>query len=196
MMKCLFLAKGRLDDHMNILDEMTEHIPWQRLTTPYGRGTDIPQLIETRQYKALAELIEHQSTLWQVTPWVLRELLHDLKQRAADPENVTLDEIELYIAVASSFSGQQIGSGPEEEMQMNELLDERYLWPVNEEEDELLWEEQPTSYEPEPFFGYYYFSYLLLKQVEPVFTALLNGNQELALAIRELQSLLHEAEED
>ncbi|GIO45393.1 hypothetical protein J34TS1_01580 [Paenibacillus azoreducens] len=36
---------------MDILDETTEHIPWQRLTTAYGRGTDIPRLIETRQYK-------------------------------------------------------------------------------------------------------------------------------------------------
>ncbi|MFU1795506.1 hypothetical protein ACM1RC_16705 [Paenibacillus azoreducens] len=186
-----------MENHMDILDETTEHIPWQRLTTAYGRGTDIPRLIETRQYKALAELIEHQSTLWQVTPWVLRELLRDLKRRAPSPENITLDEIELYIAVASSFSGQQIGSGPGGEIRMNELLDESYLWPEDEEEDELQWEEEePPGYGPEPFFGYYYFSYLLLKQAEPVFATILNSNQELAPAIRELQSLLHEAEAD
>lgn len=44
------------------------HIPWQRLTTAYGRGTELPALMAARAYEKIAPLIEHQSTLWQVTP--------------------------------------------------------------------------------------------------------------------------------
>ena len=62
-----------------MLDQQIPNIPWRQLTTPYGRGTAIPQLIEQEQYTQLADLIEHQGTLWQVTPWVLLILLKSLK---------------------------------------------------------------------------------------------------------------------
>ncbi|MEK5484771.1 MULTISPECIES: hypothetical protein [Lysinibacillus] len=48
-----------------MLNEQIPSIPWLQLTTPYGRGTAIPQLIEQEQYIELAELVEHQGTLWQ-----------------------------------------------------------------------------------------------------------------------------------
>ena len=54
-------------------------IPWENLTTPYGRGTNIPKLIENRKYKELVNLLEHQETLWQVTPWGVYFLLEQLK---------------------------------------------------------------------------------------------------------------------
>ncbi|OPA75373.1 hypothetical protein BVG16_21250 [Paenibacillus selenitireducens] len=177
---------------MDVWTETTYNIPWQRLTTAYGRGTDIPQLIETGQYKALADLIEHQSTLWQVTPWVLLELLRELANRKTEPEKVSLDEIELYIAVASCFTEQDMESG-QPITSMSELLDEKYLWPVDDQEDEEMWEEEePPGYESEAFFSYYYVSYSLLKQAEPVFTAIMNGNDQLAPTLRELLLLLEE----
>ena len=55
-------------------------IPWKELTTPYGRGTDIPRLIENRNYKELNNLLEHQETLWQVTPWGVYFLLIQLEE--------------------------------------------------------------------------------------------------------------------
>jgi len=160
------------------------NIPWQQLTTAYGRGTDIPRLIETRQYKELANLIEHQSTLWQTTPWALLFLLRELPTRK--PEEVTSEEVELYLSVASAITLKYMDSATTYQT-MNELLDEKYLWPENEEDDELHWEdEEAPGYEKEAFFSYYYFSYLLLKEAAPVFMAIMNGNDTLAPAIQEL----------
>lgn len=173
---------------MNSLTHLTDSIPWQRLTTAYGRGTDIPRLIETGQYEELASLIEHQSTLWQTTPWVLLILLQELaKQR---PEQVSSQEIQLYLAVASAINVDEMDSQNAVET-MNELLDEKYLWPEDEEDDELWWEEEePRGYEQEAFFSYYSFSYLLLKDAIPVFTAIMKGNDKLAPAIQELLLML------
>ena len=55
-------------------------VPWHRLTTPYGRATDFPGYLAVLEKaddikaaeKALNELagnIEHQSTLWQASPF-------------------------------------------------------------------------------------------------------------------------------
>jgi len=160
------------------------NIPWQQLTTAYGRGTDIPRLIETRQYKELAHLIEHQSTLWQTTPWALLLLLRELATRT--PDEVTSEEIELYLAVASAITLNDLDSTKTMET-MNELLDEKYLWPEDEEDDELLWEdEEAPGYGKEIFFSYYYYSYLLLRDASPVFVTIMNGNDALAPAIQEL----------
>jgi len=171
------------------MDHTINHIPWQRLTTAYGRGTEIPRLIETRKYKELANLIEHQSTLWQTTPWALLLLLRELAIRA--PEEVTSEEVELYLAVASAITLDHMDSSNTVGT-MNELLDEKYLWPENEEDDELHWEdEEAPGYEKEAFFSYYYFSYLLLKEAAPVFITIMDDDAALAPAIQELMMLLH-----
>ncbi|MBE1447411.1 hypothetical protein [Paenibacillus sp. OAS669] len=173
---------------MNSSAQTISSIPWHRLTTAYGRGTDIPQLLETRQYEELANLIEHQSTLWQTTPWVLLMLLQELIKQ--EPEKVSPNEIELYLAVASAIAVDHMNSQGTVKT-MNELLDETYLWPENDEEDELRWEEEePPGYEKEAFFSYYYFSYMLLKDAFPIFTAIMNSNDQLAPAIRELLRML------
>ncbi|GAB1532105.1 MULTISPECIES: hypothetical protein [Brevibacillus] len=173
---------------MNSLTPLTNNIPWQRLTTAYGRGTDIPQLIETGQYEELANLIEHQSTLWQTTPWVLLILLQKLSKQK--PEQVSLQEIQLYMAVASAINVDEMDLQNAVET-MNELLDEKYLWPEDEEDDELWWEEEePRGYEQEAFFSYFSYSYLLLKDAIPVFTAIMEENDKLAPAIQELLLML------
>nr|WP_188066531.1 hypothetical protein [Brevibacillus brevis] len=173
---------------MNSLTHLTNNIPWQRLTTAYGRGTDIPQLIQTGQYEELANLIEHQSTLWQTTPWVLLILLQKLSKQK--PEQVSLQEIQLYLAVASAINVDEMDLQHAVET-MNELLDEKYLWPEDEEDDELWWEEEePRGYEQEAFFSYFSYSYLLLKDAIPVFTAIMEENDKLAPAIQELLLML------
>ncbi|TQR34843.1 hypothetical protein [Brevibacillus brevis] len=173
---------------MNSLTHLTNNIPWQRLTTAYGRGTDIPQLIQTGQYEELANLIEHQSTLWQTTPWVLLILLQKLSKQK--PEQVSLKEIKLYLAVASAINVDEMDLQNAVET-MNELLDEKYLWPQDEEDDELWWEEEePRGYEQEAFFSYFSYSYLLLREAIPVFTAIMKGNDKLAPAIQELLLML------
>ncbi|GIP22291.1 hypothetical protein [Paenibacillus sp. J22TS3] len=173
---------------MNLLAQTTNHVPWQRLTTAYGRGTDIPRLMETGQYEEIANLIEHQSTLWQATPWALLILLQELAKQK--PDKVSSKEVQLYLAVASALTVDHTDS-QDTVGTMNELLDEKYLWPEDEDEDELLWEEEmPPGYEKEAFFSYYYFSYLLLKDAIPIYTAIMNGNDKLAPVIRELLLLI------
>lgn len=108
-----------------MLNQRIPNIPWQQLTTPYGRGTVIPQLIEQEQYQQLAELIEHQGTLWQVTPWVLLILLKRLASKKM--EDVSLQEIELYLAVAQVITEDYLD--PAHTVQtMQELLEAKYLW--------------------------------------------------------------------
>lgn len=164
-------------------------IPWQRMTTAYGRGTDIPQLIEEGQYHELANLIEHQGTLWQVTPWVLLVLLQKLADRARQPEQITENEMTPYAAVASALAFQDMEAGQAVD-KMENLLEEKYLWPESEEEDEEQWEEgEPPGYDPIPFFSYYYYSFDFLKQAVPTFTAIKNGNRQLAPTIDEILQL-------
>ncbi len=163
-------------------------IPWQRLTTPYGRGSDLPRLMANGQYDEIAGLIEHQSTLWQVTPWVLSLLLRTLQTKR--PEDVPLAELELYCAVADSLIGRDLESLPHVE-RPELLLDERYLWPVDEEEDELMWEEEePPGYAELPFSSYYYYSGLLLKEAIPDFERLIGGNAERSALAAELLETL------
>ncbi|QDS36965.1 hypothetical protein [Brevibacillus brevis] len=177
---------------MNSLTHLTNNIPWQRLTTAYGRGTDIPRLIETGQYEELASLIEHQSTLWQTTPWVLLILLQELAKQK--PEQISSQEIQLYLAVASAINVDEMDSQNAVET-MNELLDEKYLWPEDEEDDELWWEEEePRGYEQEAFFSYFSFSYSLLTDAIPVFAAIMEENDKLAPDIGELLLMLQPEE--
>ncbi|MBY0163578.1 hypothetical protein [Paenibacillus lautus] len=173
---------------MNALTHTTASVPWQRLTTAYGRGTDIPRLLETRQYNELASLIEHQGTLWQTTPWALLMLLRELAKQK--PEQVSSDELELYLSVASAITVEYMDS-PQTVETMDTLLDEKYLWPEDDEEDDLRWEEEePPGYEAEIFISYYYFSYVLLQEAAPIFRAIMNGNDQHTDIISELLALI------
>ena len=70
-------------------------IPWHRLTTAYGRGTDFPEhftvLEQMRDLasvkKSLYELtanMEHQSTLWHATPFGMVFLSRILEKALAE----------------------------------------------------------------------------------------------------------------
>ncbi|MCV4235114.1 hypothetical protein OHJ21_28470 [Virgibacillus sp. LDC1] len=173
---------------MHALAQTVTSVPWQRLTTAYGRGTDIPRLLETGQYKELANLIEHQGTLWQTTPWALLMLLRVLAKQK--PEQVSSEEMELYLSIASAITMEYMDSTQTVET-MDKLLDEKYLWPEDDEEDDLRWEEEePPGYEAEAFISYYNFSYVLLQEAVPVFKTIMNGNDQHADTISELLALL------
>lgn len=73
------------------------------------------------------------------------------------------------------------------------LLDDKYLWPVDEEEDELEWEEEEAiGYDIEAFRSYYYFSYVLLQEALPTFKQVVtkHGNDDIRSDIEELIALL------
>ncbi|WP_338754340.1 hypothetical protein [Bacillus sp. FJAT-52991] len=162
-------------------------IPWHRLTTAYGRGTKIPELIKMDKYGKVAQLIEHQGTLWQVTPWAIQQLLHTLPNRSV--ESVKKEEIQLYIVVASAFTWDELTSRPVQHM--DELLQEKWLWSEVEEEDEEGWEEkEPCGYEECAFISYYVYSEYQMRAAIPLFQNIANMRKDLAPSLTELLELL------
>ena len=76
--------------HLKVTD-----VPWHRLTTAYGRGTDFPaHLAVLEQMRDLASVkeslyelttnMEHQSTLWHATPFGMVFLSRILEKALAD----------------------------------------------------------------------------------------------------------------
>ncbi|OWR30429.1 hypothetical protein CDO73_10965 [Saccharibacillus sp. O23] len=144
----------------------TEDIPWSRLTTPYGKGTEIPDLIRERRFGEIGQLVEHQGTLWQVTPWTLLFMLRESAGKRLDelPEN----ERWVYKAVWEAIrdveeSGQEIPEYPADPL---ELLREELLWAEDsDEEDESEWlAEEMRGYDPASFAAYYVYSRMLLEE--------------------------------
>ena len=137
-------------------------IPWKNLTTPYGRGTDIPGLIENRKYKKLNTLLEHQETLWQVTPWgvyfLLEQLENDLTLEKSD---FPYEQIEIYELILTSFEDIILNNFDKTKIFSDplELISETYLWHTPEDDDELYWEDEfPKGYDDISFFNIYYYS--------------------------------------
>ena len=138
-------------------------IPWKELTTPYGRGTDIPRLIENRNYKELNNLLEHQETLWQVTPWGVYFLLIQLEEDFAEgKKNFSFDQMEIYDLVLTSFKNVIQNDYDKSEIFTDplELISEGSLWSAPEDDDELYWEEEfPPGYDDISFLNTYYYSW-------------------------------------
>ncbi|MCT6925783.1 hypothetical protein [Metasolibacillus sp.] len=171
---------------MQIVYKEVASIPWHRLTTAYGRGTEIPELIKHEQYGQLAQLIEHQSTLWQVTPWTIQQLLYTLPNRPI--ESITQEEIQLYEIVASAFTWEELTSNPVQHM--DELLQEKWLW-SEIEDDELGWEEEePRGYEQCAFVSYYVYSEYQMYEAIPIFQRIASRREHLAPSLLELIALL------
>ena len=147
-----------------------EDIPWGRLTTPYGKAAELPELIRERRCREIAHLIEHQGTLWQVTPWALLFLLRESAGRRLDelPEDERLAYDSVWGAIRHvEESGREIPEYPADPL---ELLREELLWTEetgdeDEEEDESEWlEEEMRGYDPASFAAYYVYSRMLLEE--------------------------------
>ena len=76
--------------HLKVTD-----VPWHRLTTAYGRGTDFPEhfavLEQMRDLASVKESLyelttnmEHQSTLWHATPFGMVFLSRILEKALAE----------------------------------------------------------------------------------------------------------------
>lgn len=87
-----------------------------------------------------------------MTPWTILVLMEKL--RTVEPVQVSIEEIDLYLAVASALADQDIQDVGSIKS-MKELLDDKYLWSEQEDGDKEEWEEEePRGYEPDPFYGY------------------------------------------
>ena len=169
-----------------ILSLDVQSVPWHRLTTAYGRGTDFPVYFETLSKmddleavkKALYELttnMEHQSTLWHVTPFGMVFLSRILeKALAKSGQNPTAhflagELLDFFACILQCFH-----DGDEMEHAsplpcFSELLKEEYLWSeeYDEEEDEMRYEEDEV-FPAEEFYSFYYYSWQAVKAYQDV----------------------------
>jgi len=145
-------------------------IPWHRLTTAYGLGTDFPTHFETlmkmndlEQVKsALYELttnMEHQSTLWHATPFGMVFLSRILEKALVESEQNSVAYFmvgELMDFFACILQCYHEGNEMEHAAPLplfSDLLKEEYLWP--EEDDE----EEDDVFPDNLFYSFYYYSW-------------------------------------
>ena len=141
--------------HLNVGD-----VPWHRLTTAYGRGTDFPHhLTVLEEMRDLASVkaslnvlttnMEHQGTLWHATPFgmvfLCRILEKALAESGQNPVAHFLAEelLDFFAYILQCFHSGDGIQHAEALPLFSDLLKEEYLWSeeYNEEEDEMRYEE-------------------------------------------------------
>lgn len=150
-------------------------VPWHRLATPYGRGTDFPTCFETlvrmddldSVKSALYTLInnlEHQSTFWHVTPFGMvflsRILGQVLTESGQNPMAHFLTEklLDFFICILQCFHDMNELEHAAPLPLFSDLLKEEYLWSeeYNEEEDEMRYDD---AFPDDLFYSFYYYSW-------------------------------------
>ena len=158
--------------HLKVTD-----VPWHRLTTAYGRGTEFPTHLAVLERmedmetvkKSLDQLtanMEHQSTLWHATPFGMVFLSRILEKALAESsQNPTAhflagELLEFFACILQCFH-----DGDEMEHAsplpcFSDLLKEEYLWSeeYDEEEDEMRYEEDEV-FPDDLFYSFYYYSW-------------------------------------
>ena len=173
-------------------------IPWENLTTPYGRGTDIPKLIKNRKYKELNNLLEHQETLWQVTPWGVYFLLKQLEDDfAAGKRDFGCEQMEIYELILTSFKNVIQNDFDKSEILPDplELISEASLWNNPEDDDELYCEEVfPPGYDDISFLNIYYYSWKFINDKAGLLEKIKDStdNKELRNLLTDILSELQE----
>ena len=147
------------DTHDFIDQQTLEGVPWHRLTTPYGRGDELPKLLKDlsslknresveSSVRKISHLIEHQGTLWHVTPFATVFLARIFRSALADAStnpvaHQAVDHIgELFAVLLESVRDAQKLEHADPLPKFVDLLTENSLWPDDEEDDELRWEEE------------------------------------------------------
>ena len=161
-------------------------IPWHRLTTSYGRGTDFPNQfdvlwkmnsIETIDVAGedIALNIEHQSTLWHATPFAMIFLLRIFKKaQEASAHNAVAQYlaeqlVELFTVIAECIRDGLMLEHADPLPNFEDMLNEEYLWSeeYDEDEDVLRYEEEDV-FPDDLFFSFYYYSLQVLLLAIPL----------------------------
>ena len=191
-------------DTHDFIDQLPlEGVPWHRLTTPYGRGDELPKLLNALSslrsqesvestVRKISHLIEHQGTLWHVTPFATVFLARIFKRALAsastDPvAHQVVDHIgELFAVLLKSVRDAQKLEHADPLPKFVDLLTEDSLWPDDEEDDELRWEEEEV-FSDSMFYSFWFYT-------KEVLTNALNGleevPQEFTESISSLKGLL------
>ncbi|MFG6384356.1 MAG: hypothetical protein K1V96_08890 [Lachnospiraceae bacterium] len=154
-----------------------EEVPWNRITTAYGRATDFPQYfaimwemksvttVKDAFYK-IARDIEHQSTLWHSTAFALIFLVKIFKSAVNEMEKnkvarflveQLLDFFAVIAECAECSHDIEILEHEKPLPLFSNMLDEQYLWPEDDENDEDLWDED--VFPDDLCYSFYYYSY-------------------------------------
>ena len=158
--------------HLKVTD-----VPWHRLTTAYGRGTDFPaHLAVLEQMRDLASVkeslyelttnMEHQGTLWHATPFGMvflsRILGKALKESGRNPVAHFLagELLDFFACILQCFRDGDEMEHAEPLPQFSDLLREEYLWSeeYDEEADEMRYEVDEV-FPADEFYSFYYDSW-------------------------------------
>ena len=191
-------------DTHDFIDQLTlEGVPWHRLTTPYGRGDELPKLLKDlsslknresveSSVRKISHLIEHQGTLWHVTPFATVFLARIFRSALADAStNPVAHQVvehigELFAVLLKSVRDAQKLEHADPLPKFVDLLTEDSLWPDDEEDDELRWEEEEV-FSDSMFYSFWFYT-------KEVLTNALNGleevPQEFTESISSLKGLL------
>ncbi|MCA5014517.1 MULTISPECIES: hypothetical protein [unclassified Enterococcus] len=148
-----------MKEYIKSLSELRiEEIPWQCLSTPYGTGEMIPEMIKNKEIKKIGNLIEHQSTLWQVTPWTIWFLLKLPSATYTTEEQEQLND--LIDTILFCCEEYDVANLTKDSIHNNplHLLHSEYLWDDQIDSD-LEWEKtEPRGYDQKTFASYYWYS--------------------------------------
>ena len=175
-------------------------IPWHRLTTSYGRATEVPAHLEVlwdmkdvdaidAAGEELAQNIEHQSTLWHATPFAMVFLLRIFKKAL---EERTQNEVahylveqmvDLFTVIAECIRDGLMLEHADPLPNFEDMLNEEYLWSEEYDEDEdIIRYEEEEVFPDDLFFSFYYYSLQVLLLCKP----LLDKNNKFEVTLLEL----------
>ena len=167
--------------HLKVTD-----VPWHRLTTAYGRGTEFPaHLAVLEQMRDLASVkeslyelttnMEHQSTLWHATPFGMVFMCRILEKALADSGQNPVahflagELLDFFSCILQCFRDGDEMEHAEPLPMFSDLLKEEYLWSeeYDEEEDEMRYEEDEV-FPDDLFYSFYYYSWQAVKAYQDV----------------------------
>lgn len=177
---------GQNEEFINNLK--MEDVPWNRLMTTYGCADEFPGYFRTleemsdlgdmkKAFGEIAENIEHQSTLWQATPFALIFLARIYREavRQEEKKNAAwlVEKIGnfFYMILENCHELEEMMAEETVLPLFSDMLKEEYLFPEGlskeEGEDWDAWEELWNGGSMDDVLAsFYYYSYEVLKEFD------------------------------
>lgn len=164
-----------------ILETTIQEIPWHNLSGPYGRGDImlkwIKQLdegsldIASKARYNIAQNIEHQGTLWHITPFtlvvlqnILRETIQHLKTDISQKDiEKAVHILHLYHVVYETAEGIWDLESEESLEKFEDMLKDEYVLEDGEsDDDDYLLEEYYNSIDNTLFMSFFTYSWIVI----------------------------------
>lgn len=177
-----------IQDYINT--RTIDEIPWHRLGTAYGLATDFPSYFHTlfemenvpsvqEALESLESEIEHQSSLWHVTPFAMIFLGRILQESLAKQEKTECTDylvreiLSFFCTVAECYHDAEEHGEILHLPKFSDLLDETYLVPENEEDEDFYDNVYDYFYFEKEFseefwYSFWYYSYQVILAYRPL----------------------------